>query len=74
VNKRDPLQEERHLRALVDQAFELRDTPYLTDACAAIRDWHERRELAAFVEIEGKSRHWSPRWLGRRPAWKACDP
>jgi hypothetical protein len=35
----------RELRALVDQAWELRGTPYLRDAVAAIVDWHDRRHL-----------------------------
>jgi hypothetical protein len=38
--------EEQELRALVCQAFELRETPFLVDACAAIADWIERRPLA----------------------------
>jgi hypothetical protein len=33
--------EEAPLRRLVYQAFDLRDGPYLVDACAAIVDWHE---------------------------------
>lgn len=33
------------LRGLVDQAFELRDTPYLRDACAHIVDWRARTNL-----------------------------
>jgi hypothetical protein len=37
--------EELELRRLVDQAWELRGTPYLTDACAAIVEWRERRLL-----------------------------
>lgn len=40
--------EERELRALVDQAFELRGTPYLRDAVAAIVDWFERRYLRGY--------------------------
>jgi hypothetical protein len=32
--------EEAQLRRLVDQAFDLRDGPYLRDACEAIVDWH----------------------------------
>jgi hypothetical protein len=35
--------DDRELRALVDQAFELRETPYLVDAVAAIVEWHEHR-------------------------------
>jgi hypothetical protein len=42
---REAAAEERELRALVDQAWELRGTPYLRDACEAIVDWHERRHL-----------------------------
>jgi hypothetical protein len=30
---------------LTDQAWELRQTPYLRDACEAIIEWHERRHL-----------------------------
>jgi hypothetical protein len=33
------------LHALVLQAWELRDTPYLRDACEAIGEWHERQPL-----------------------------
>jgi hypothetical protein len=33
------------LRALVDQAFELRETAYLRDACAHIVDWRARTNL-----------------------------
>jgi hypothetical protein len=36
------------LRALTDQAWELRDSPYLLDACQAIVDWHERRFLRRY--------------------------
>jgi hypothetical protein len=34
--------EEAQLRRLVNQAFDLRETGYLTDACEAIVDWQER--------------------------------
>ena len=35
--------EERRLHALVSQAWELRGTPYLVDACSAVEDeWHRR--------------------------------
>lgn len=34
--------EEAHLRRLVNQAFDLKGTPWLTDACVAIAEWHER--------------------------------
>jgi hypothetical protein len=37
--------EESELRALTDQAWELRQTPYLRDACEAIIEWHGRRHL-----------------------------
>jgi hypothetical protein len=37
--------EEQELRALVYQAFELRETPYLADACTAIVDWFGRLPL-----------------------------
>lgn len=36
------------LRALVIQAMELRQTPYLADAVKAIVDEHEREPLARF--------------------------
>jgi hypothetical protein len=39
--------EDRELRALVDQAFELRETPYVVDAVEAIVDWWDRRYLRA---------------------------
>ena len=39
--------EEKELRALVDQACELRGTPYLVDAAEWIVRWHERRHLRA---------------------------
>jgi len=39
--------ERQELYALVCQAFELRERPYLRDAVAAIVAWHERRPLAA---------------------------
>jgi hypothetical protein len=34
--------EEAQLRRLVYQAFDLRGTPYLIDACEAVIDWSER--------------------------------
>ena len=42
-----PLDEDdlRELRALVDQAFDLRDGPYLRDACEHIVDWRARTNL-----------------------------
>jgi hypothetical protein len=39
--------EQAELYALVVQAWELRDGPYLRDAVAAIVTWHERRPLTA---------------------------
>jgi hypothetical protein len=36
---------EAQLRVLVGQAFELRDTPYLRDACDAIVDAWDRRHV-----------------------------
>jgi hypothetical protein len=39
--------EEAELRGLVIQAWQLRDTPYFVDACAAIVDWSVQRPLAA---------------------------
>jgi hypothetical protein len=38
--------ETAELRGLVLQAFGLRRSAYLVDACRAIVDWHERRPLA----------------------------
>lgn len=40
-------QDDAELFALVVQAFQLRGSPYFIDACAAIADWHDRRQLAA---------------------------
>jgi hypothetical protein len=40
--------EEQELRALVYQAFELRATPYLVDACQAVTDWFTRLPLTRF--------------------------
>jgi hypothetical protein len=37
--------EDEQLMALVVQAFDLRGTPYLTDACQAVVAWFERRHL-----------------------------
>ena len=45
--------EERALRELVCQAWSLRETPYLADACAAIVDWFERRPL---MDLERRQR------------------
>jgi hypothetical protein len=39
--------EKVELHALVIQAWELRDSPYLVDACRTICEWHERRPLTA---------------------------
>ena len=47
--------EERDLRALVCEAFEMRDTPYLLDAVEAIVAWHERRPLLRLER--GQQRH-----------------
>jgi hypothetical protein len=58
--------EDRELRALVDQAFDLRGTPYLRDAVEAIVEWHQRRylrryehelqELAWYAQLENGRR------------------
>jgi hypothetical protein len=37
--------EELELQGLAGQAFELKDSPYLRDACEAILDWHDRRHV-----------------------------
>jgi hypothetical protein len=42
------VREETELRALVIQAFELRETPYLVDACDAITGWFTRLPLTLF--------------------------
>jgi hypothetical protein len=42
----------RELRRLTDQAFDLRETPYLRDAIAAIEDWWERRHTRALDREE----------------------
>jgi hypothetical protein len=55
------------LRALVDQAWELRGTPYLLDACQAITDWHERRHLRGF---ERRQAH----VLSLRMLLRECQP
>ena len=34
--------EEAQLRRLTNQAFDLRGSPYMVDACEAIVDFHER--------------------------------
>lgn len=43
--RRDGLSFDARLRILVDQAFDLRGTPYLREACAAIVELHDRRHL-----------------------------
>lgn len=40
--------DEDELRVLVEQAWELRNSPYYLDACAAVEDWHDRRHLRRF--------------------------
>jgi hypothetical protein len=63
---RMPPDDQRMLRALIDQAWELRGTPYMVDACQAINDWHERRHLRAFErgqELQGEFL----RWLQEQP-------
>jgi hypothetical protein len=42
------VREENELRVLVYQALELRETPYLVDACSAIVEWFERLPLTRF--------------------------
>jgi len=37
------VRDELALRALVDQAFELRGSPYFSDGIDAIVEWHEKR-------------------------------
>lgn len=43
---------EERLRALVYQAFELREGPYLREACEAVVDWWERFPLSRFERNE----------------------
>jgi len=47
---RRPLGDAEHLRALVEQAWELRRSPYLIDAVDAIVEWYERRPLRALEQ------------------------
>ena len=46
--------EEEELRAFVLQAWELRGTPYLVDAVAAIVDWAERLPLTRLERRQGR--------------------
>jgi hypothetical protein len=39
------MEEELELRALVDQAFDHRTSPYFSDAIGEIERWHDRRAL-----------------------------
>jgi hypothetical protein len=55
------------LRALTDQAFELRETPYSVDACQAIADWWERRHLRAFERGQDRQAAYL-KWL-REQRW-----
>jgi hypothetical protein len=58
--------EDRELRALVDQAFDLRGSPYVLDAVQAIVHWHERRYLRRH-ERELEELAWYASWEnGRR--------
>jgi hypothetical protein len=50
--------EERELRVLVDQAMDLRDSPYFVDAVQAIVDWHESTHVRAY-------------WREREELWAA---
>jgi hypothetical protein len=50
--------EDEQLRALVVQAFDLRGTPYLVDACRAIVDWYERRHLRQLEREQGEHAAW----------------
>jgi hypothetical protein len=47
-----PLEQEE-LRVLVYQACELRESPYLRDACEAIVEWAGRRPLARLERAQG---------------------
>jgi len=42
--------EDAQLHALVDQAWDLRDSGYVIDAVDAIVSWHERRHLRALEQ------------------------
>jgi hypothetical protein len=46
--------DELELRALVDQAWELRGSPYLRDGVAAIEDWWDRRATRAWERRQRK--------------------
>jgi hypothetical protein len=43
--------DDAELAHLVGQAWELRGTPYIYDACAAIVDWHDRRLMRRWERI-----------------------
>jgi hypothetical protein len=67
--------EEEELRALVDQAYDLRGNPYFTDAIHAIVDWHERRHMrrreyreAHVDRLVALMRETDPRTIGRKAA------
>jgi hypothetical protein len=49
------------LRGLVDQAWSLRDGPWLTDAVAAIIDWRLRTEVRRLALVE--LRHLAIGWI-----------
>jgi hypothetical protein len=46
--------EREELYALVVQAWELREGPYLREAVAAIVEWHERRPLTRLERDQGR--------------------
>ncbi len=46
--------EQRELYLLVGQAFELKGSPYLVDACEAIVAWNARRGLARLERAQGE--------------------
>lgn len=45
-------EDELELRRLCGQAFELKGTPYLRDACEAIIEWHDRRHVRVLERRE----------------------
>lgn len=46
--------EEGELRRLVEEAWELRGTGYILDACVAIEDWWKTRWLRQIVRLEAE--------------------
>jgi len=52
------MREQYELRHLVNQAWQLKHSPYLTDACAAIEQWWDeaqQRRAADFYRVSRRS-------------------